>query len=262
MADTPAMTDCPVAAFGVVQAPLDALPALRKRPGSFPGAVPPPHVLKHADEQTVLGLAAVLRAIEDFDLRGQDLSPWGVVAAPRFPGRLAGAVAMDRFLRQGPLTVSPLIIPNLSLHSASGTISLALGIHGPNFGAGGGPTALAEGLLAGLALHEDALAPGVWVVLSEWDPEPIPDLRGQSTIPVTGWAVALALAPAAVASSGLCLRLRPTPAASSSPPPLASLARFLSEPCGPGAAWQCSLPGVGAIELAWQGSGPSEEGRP
>lgn len=71
--------------------------------------------------------------------------------------------------------VSPTILPQHSLHSVSGTISIALGIHGPNYGAGGGCGALGEGLLCAVTLMANGTLPGIWLVLTEWNPEPIPD---------------------------------------------------------------------------------------
>jgi hypothetical protein len=174
---------------------------LRKQPGPPCGKPLPGNFLKHADEQTVAGVAAVFQAIHDSGL-APDGSPalfrqWGVVAAPRFLGRSAMASDLPRFLAEGAWDVSPHMIPHRSLHAASGTLSQALKIHGPNFGGGGGPGNETEGLLAGVAMLEGMRLPGVWVVLTRMHPE-LPD-DGKSGRPVPGsfaWAVALALRPA------------------------------------------------------------------
>src|SRR5438067_465552 len=81
--------------------------------------------------------------------------------------------------------LSPHFIPHRSQHAISGTISQALKIHGPNFGAGGGPGAAAEALLAGAVLLEGSRLPGVWVVLTGWDPEYVPDPEGRPTCETT-----------------------------------------------------------------------------
>ena len=54
------------------------------------------------------------------------------------------------FVAEGVWGTSPHLIPHFALHSPSGTISLALGLHGPNLGVGGGLHAAAEGFLAAL----------------------------------------------------------------------------------------------------------------
>jgi hypothetical protein len=97
---------------------------------------------------------------------------WGVVAAPRYLGRWDIAEAFARFERRGAAGVPPRCVPLLSLHAVAGAVSLTLGSHGPNAGAGGGPGSLADGLLAGMTVCAEGAAPGVWVVLTEWDPEP------------------------------------------------------------------------------------------
>jgi hypothetical protein len=191
---------CAVAAFGTMRVPTDALPNLRqtlKLPG---GQLLPTAFLKHTDEQTVVGLAAVFEAIVDSGLADTSFTQWGVLAAPRFLGRACLAQALHRFQLEGAWGVSPHLIPHRSLHSLSGTISQALGIHGPNFGVGGGVQAAGECLLAAAALLCDGQAPGVWVVLTGLDPEPIVDppsgalpLEGPRPDDVVYGAAALAL---------------------------------------------------------------------
>jgi hypothetical protein len=164
-----------VAAFGTARAPFDAIPNVRQALKLPSGEPLPTAFLKHSDEQTIVGLAAVFQAIRDFDLVGTSFSRWGVLAAPRFLGRMCLAAALQRFLLEGAWGVSPHLIPHRSLHSLSGTVSQALQIHGPNFGVGGGSQAAGEIMLAAAALLCDGQAPGVWVVISGWHPEPILD---------------------------------------------------------------------------------------
>ena len=199
---------CGIAAHGAVRASMNDIAKLRSNPGPYRGEPFAPTLLRNSDEQTVVGLAAVLQAIERFRLSPSALTDWGLVAAPRYLGRLCMAQALDNFQRTGPSLVSPLIVPHRSLHSLSGTLSLALDLRGPNLSAGGGPGALADGLQTALALVQEPNLPGIWLVLTEWDPEPTPDVRGQATQPCTCLGVALALVPATRICSGsrLCLQ--------------------------------------------------------
>jgi hypothetical protein len=196
---------CGIRAVGVAHAALEELPALKQRP-SPPGGIPiASNFLRLSDEQTIVGLAATLRAVHDFQLR--DLSDWGILGAPQFMGRLSLASSLYKFQREGAWSTSPLIIPHHCLHSLSGTISLALGIHGPNLGIGGGSGAVEQAFLTGLAWLQDQRLPGVLVVLTGWHPEPIPDEQGRSLVPATCYGAALALVPAVTKWSGARLTL-------------------------------------------------------
>jgi hypothetical protein len=254
-----------VAAFGAVKVPVGEIAALRKAPGPLGGRVIPPSLLKHADHQTVLGLAAVLRAIDGFGWHGRSFEDWGLIAAPRFLGRILVAAAMERFKNRGVPGMSPLIIPTLSLHAVAGSLSLALKTHGFNYGVGGGHGHLAEALLAGLASCDDGAVPGVWVVATQFSPEPVPDVSGNCVNTSFGHAVALALTPEADASgSRLNLRVVSTSAREAGsnaddrdvdgvepPNGLVALASFLdrSEAALRPRNWYCPLPGGGALAL-------------
>jgi hypothetical protein len=179
----PRAVSCSLAAQGRVRVPVEALPELRRRPGPVPPDTLPTSFLKHADEQTIAGLAAVYHAIADHGLAGTDFSRWGVLAAPRFLGRNTVGAALTRFDAEGAWGVSPHLIPHRTLHSISGTVSHALKIHGPNYGVGGGPGAVFEVLLAAAALLDRQQLPGIWVVLTLMDPELPPIPSGQ---PVPG----------------------------------------------------------------------------
>src|SRR5690242_3388519 len=147
-----------------------------------------PTFLKHSDEQTIVGLVAVLRAISSGNLTGNDFSRWGVVAAPQRLGRLAVADVFSRVMRRGAPGASPLVVPHRSLHSVSGTISEALGAHGPNLSVSGGPGNVAEGLLSALTLLNENRLPGLWLVLTQWDPEPSADTPEDSKAVCQGQA--------------------------------------------------------------------------
>jgi hypothetical protein len=241
---------CGVEAVGWVQAPSADWPALRQNPGRLPGRSGTSSALRHAEDQTILGLAAMLKALEQ---RYGDQPPnpdWGVVAAPCFLGRLGAATFMERFRRQGCIGISPQNIPNLSLHAMSGTLTMLLGIHGPNFGVGGAHGNVAEGLLAALALQSEPSCPGVWLVLTECRPEPIPDLQGRNIATnAVGHAVAFGLSASPAVQLGLEFRLR-MEGPSGPPVTVADLVGFLSDPGGGGSRhWECPLPGGGRIEL-------------
>lgn len=214
-----------VLARAVVRAGGDGLKALRQNPGPAVGEPLAPNFLKHADEQTVAGVAAVLRAANEYGIAQVDFSRWGVLAAPRFLARASVAQAVKRFGQEGAWGVSPHLIPHRSLHSVSGTVSQALNLHGPNFGVGGGPWGAAKVLLAAAAMLECDRLPGVWVILTGWNWEPGVELpagparAGASgplrpcnpNEPATCSAVAMALVPGSEGRGGACWRIAATP---------------------------------------------------
>jgi hypothetical protein len=206
---------CPVAGFGVVRGGSEFLAALRRNPVPAPGEPLPPTFLKHAGEQAIAGLAAVYQAIHNHYLSDKDFERWGVIAAPQFHGRTALAHALQRYAIEGAWGISPHLIPHHSLHALSGTVSQSLKIHGPNFGVGGGPGAVAEALLLAASLLGSGDLPGLWVVLSEHEPEWIPTEPGQSGFGVPGTegatctALALALVPDFEQSMGIAFKVCP-----------------------------------------------------
>ena len=248
---------CGVEAFGVIRLPFEEIAPLRKNPGPSLGSKIPVSMLKHADHQTLLGLAAILKAAKDFGWQEHAFADWGVIAAPRFLGRIPAAAVIDRFQAMGVSGMSPIIIPTLSLHAPAGSLSLAIKSHGFNYGVGGGPGHLTEALLAGLAARDDGDVPGVWVVATGFDPEPIPDVAGNSTVPTFGYAVALALVAKSTGKTRLNLRIVPAAAIGSESqampehPSLVELAAFLSdyEPGLRKRRWFGAIPGGGAFEI-------------
>ncbi len=78
----------------------------------------------------------------------------------------------------------------------SGSVSQALKIHGPNFGVGGGRASVIDGLLCAAAMLTGGTVPGVWLVMTGWQPELAVDRQGNPTTPdATCQGVALALVP-------------------------------------------------------------------
>ena len=257
-------TECSVRAFGAARASLDGIAALRKAPGPPLREPLPASLLKHADEQSVVGLAAVAHAIHDCGLRERTFADWGVLGAPRFPGRLCVREQFLRFRQEGALGVSPHIIPHRSTHSLSGTLSLALQMRGTNFGVGGGEGALVEGLLAGLAVITEGRLPGLWLVLTEWDPEPVPG-RPRSATGAVCHAVALALAATLPDDPGPRLRLVPAGTGGAALPAVSSLADFLMTGRGPARprSWTCPLEWGAVLELTpAQPAGIAMEAKP
>jgi hypothetical protein len=196
-----------VVASAGVRATIEEFAALRQRPGPSPGVALPASLLRHADEQTIAGLAAVLRAIQDFQMNVADFRDWGIVAAPCFLGRAAMAVTLQRLAAEGAWGISPHVIPHRSQHAVAGSISQVLKIFGPNLGAGGGPGSVVHALLAGsVLLHGEGLR-GVWIVATEWEPEAIPDANGGISADAVCHAVALAVVAARPGWQGLGLRV-------------------------------------------------------
>jgi hypothetical protein len=191
----PALTG-KVMGHGMFRMPSGEVAALRRKPGPIPEGWAPPmsSLLRNSDEQTIAGLCAVFTAIDKMGLPRDRYEGWGVVAASRFLGRANLARALESFLEEGVWGTSPHLIPHFALHSASGTISLGLGLHGPNLGVGGGLHAAAEGFLAALTWLSMGTVPGVWLVLSGWSPELVPSRGGDSLAPRECQALAIGLA--------------------------------------------------------------------
>lgn len=169
-----------IGCHALVEARLSEIGSLRDR-GSPPGCPAlPPRFLRHADEHTVVGMHAVLAALATHPAPAP-VGSHGIVAAPCQAGRLAGAKTLVAYAAGGGVAVSPHVVPQCSLHSVAGAVSVALGMHGPQLGVGGGPEALGEGLLAAASLLAgggDSDCSGVWLVATEWDEEPSLDPTG------------------------------------------------------------------------------------
>ncbi len=205
------LLECDVLAYAALQVPTDQVGPLRRNPGPSTGPSGgktfSPALLRFADEQTVVGIAAVLQAIHRHGLTGTDFTSWGVLGAPMFLGRATVVQAILRFAKEGAWGVSPHIIPHRLLHAVSGTLSQVLGIHGPNYGVGGGPDGISEAFLTAFTLINTDDIPGLWLLLTGSDPEPTLDEQGQTVAPGVCEAIALAL----TRPQGKGTRLRLTP---------------------------------------------------
>lgn len=231
---------CALAAGAGLRSSWDELPALRKTPGVYRGESLFKHV-RSADEQTVAAVAAVARAVDAAGWNDRSFANWGVLAAPRALGRHRFLGSLDRFRKLGAKSVSPLITPTLSLHAVAGVVSIALQMNGPHYGVSGHGDHIGEALLAGLALMAADRLEGVWIVVSELDPEPTITPSGDVLGPTTVQAAALALTPAASGHEVVLL-------SGAAPPSTAAalVAWLLSDR---EQAWRCPATGVGVLEL-------------
>jgi hypothetical protein len=197
-----------VQAHSTISLSLAEAQALRKSIPSWAPPETPGHFFKYSDEQTIVAAQAVDRLIQAEGISTADCREWGVVVAPRYIGRLAGAGIFDRFRKRGDQGVSPHTLPQHSLHSPSGALSILLGTHGPNAGMGGGPNAFAEGLLGALTMFDLESTPGLWLVATEWNPEPLPDEQGEPATAAVCHGLAMLLRPASAAGLRGQLSLR------------------------------------------------------
>jgi hypothetical protein len=176
----------------------EQLYSARRTPANPPEGWPvvQPSLLRHSEDQTIVAMAAIhatLRRMGHDDPRR--LKDWGILVSSRFLGRSSLIVALDRFRSDGVWGVSPHLIPHYALHSPAGTLSLALGVHGPNLGVGGGLWSEFEGILTALTWLKAGIVPGLWLVLSGWSPELVPDGEGEPIGDCECQALALVLVP-------------------------------------------------------------------
>jgi hypothetical protein len=169
-----------IGCHALLETRLSEIVSLRERSASPGSPSLPARFLRHADEHTVVGMHAVLAALATHPAP-PPIQSHGIVAAPCQAGRIAGARTLAAYASGGGVAVSPHVVPQCSLHSLAGAVSVALGMHGPQLGVGGGPEALGEGLLVAASLlsgGSDPACTGVWLVATEWDDEPRLDPTG------------------------------------------------------------------------------------
>ena len=235
-----------IAAHAAFTARLSEIGGLRD--GDFPPGGPrvQARFLRHCDEQTVVGVHAVLRAMTALSRPPSGHDRDAVVAASCQAGRIMAAKSLAQLKVGGAVTVSTHIVPQASLHSVAGAVSVALGMHGPHLGVSGGPDALAEGLLAAITLTRTTGCPRTWLVVTEWDDEPVLDATGGPTGDPLCRGLAIAIEPGQAAALSLDVHAPPLPHAVPAPAGrLAAFARAL-DMCGPGGAlvsWTLDCPG-------------------
>jgi hypothetical protein len=199
---------CDIVAHAAIQASPDEVRNLRQNLTLPSGDRLPPAFVKQSEDQTATGIAAVSEALRRNGLTESVFSSWGVLGAPRHLGRVAMSTAIEKMRVEGAWGISPHLIPHRLLHALSGAVSLAFRFRGPNFGVGGGPNGVQEALLAAAAMLEGARLPGLWVVLTGFDPEP--DTRAKQAADQTSRCNALALALVAARPDWQGPRLRVT----------------------------------------------------
>jgi hypothetical protein len=241
---------CGIVGHAACAARLSEIATLRDAAGPPGAPALPPRFLRHCDEQTVVGIHAVLRAIAALP-SGRGVGGDAIVAASCQAGRIMAAKSLALLKTGGAVTVSTHIVPQASLHSVAGAVSVALGMHGPHLGVSGGADALVEGLLAAITLAADAGAPRVWLVVSEWDDEPVLDATGAATDDPVCRALALAIEPGSAAALGLEVHF---PQAAAVVSPAGGLAAFTHalEMCGPGGAlvsWTLATPWAAEVRI-------------
>jgi hypothetical protein len=261
---------CGVASHALVEATLAEIPGLRDQTVPEGAAALPPRYLRHCDEQTVVGIRAVLAAIAAYPEPRPTFTDYGVVAAPCQAGRIATAQSLAMLRTAGGVAVSPHIVPQCSLHSLAGAVSVALGMHGPNLGSSGGEHAVSEGLFTSLSLlAADPSLPGIWLVVSGWTQEPLLDASGKPidstpqhapSEPICrALAVALTANADAVADKGISRRLTlhmpatlriAHPAAERLGAAAEILDFALGLAAGPAASWSHTCPWGAEIRLA------------
>jgi hypothetical protein len=166
---------CRVAARTLVRAPADVIAQWRRQPIEFAGEKLSASFLKHAEDQTVAGVHALLQACAQQGWHERTFADWGAIAAPNLFGRNHNARAIEQYRNEGAWGISPHLIPQQSLHALSGSISQVLKLHGPNFGVSGGPNAGPDAMLIAATMLADGALPGLWVILTghetEWLPQ-------------------------------------------------------------------------------------------
>jgi hypothetical protein len=202
-----AAANCAVASHALVEAPLSTIAALRDQPPPAGAPSLPSRFLRHCDEQTVVGMRAVLEAIARHPEPRPAFDRYGVIGSSCAAGRISAAQTLAQLKTGGAVVVSPHIVPQCSLHAPASAVSVALGMHGPTIGSSGGPHALSEGLFTAFSLLQNAACAGIWLVVTEWDEEPRLDASGKPLDDPLCRALAIALVPAGDAAAALTLHL-------------------------------------------------------
>ncbi len=205
MRERPAGNACSILTHAAVEVRLSEIAALRDAPGLATDPPLPKRFLRHCDEQTVVGMAAVLRAIHRLPAPRPTFDRWGVLAASCQAGRIMGAAALIGARKIGPQGVSPHVVPQSSLHSPASAVSVALSMHGPHFGIGGGPEAFDEGLLAACSM----VSQPHWLTLTAWEMEPSLDAEGSPISDPICRGLAIGLVPGEAAAAAATITVSP-----------------------------------------------------
>jgi hypothetical protein len=198
--------ECSITSHATSRLTIDEVNSLRKPSDALPGRIAAA-VLKHCEEQTITGLAAVRTAMDRFETQPESFENWGIVYSSRYLGRSAFAQSLGKYAVEGPWNVSVQVVPHRSLHSPASMLGLTLGCHAPCVGVGGGLDGESDAWLTALSLLEQHSLHGIWLVFSGWEPEVQIDIEGNWLAETRCTALALALQPASVETTGLRLRV-------------------------------------------------------
>ncbi|HEY4234108.1 MAG TPA: hypothetical protein VGM76_11815 [Lacipirellulaceae bacterium] len=179
-----------IVASGAARMTMPELAALRKE--SLPNLPVPlsPLLLRHSDEQTLAALAAISKATKSIAMASKDFRDWAIVSSSRSLGRGAFAAVVDKYRSEGPWGVSVQVIPHCTAHAVAGTLSLAIGSHGPCSGTGGREV---DAVLSAASILRQPGWCGAWIVFSAWLPELAIDTSGRPTSDSICMAAAIAV---------------------------------------------------------------------
>ena len=161
------------------------------------GATPPLPVnaLKQADEQTVAAVSAVAPRLHRYGLDAAVFRDWGVLAAPYYMGRPAMAAAVQRFQTEGAWGASPHLPPTArSIRRPARSASCSSSAD-PTSASAAAPAAPRKSWRRRPRCSTPRRVPGVWVVLTAFDPDLPPDRAGALAPGTHCAALALALTP-------------------------------------------------------------------
>ena len=230
---------CSILSHAAIEVRLSEIGALRDAASPAGSPSLPKRFLRYCDEQTVVGMTAVLHAIDRFPEPRPSFASWGVLSASCQAGRIMGGAAVIATRTQGAQGITPHVVPQCSLHSAASAVSVGLSMHGPHFGIGGGVEAFDEGVLSACGLvsgmharpGEPDRSAGVWLVFTAWDHEPELDPSGKPVTDPTLIGLAVAVQPGHVASAAAdatvecMMRVEPSGGAVASPTAMSVTAR-------------------------------------
>ncbi|MEY4180178.1 MAG: hypothetical protein RLY70_3752 [Planctomycetota bacterium] len=186
---------CPVAAYGHATVPFAGFDEWRKTNCQKRQSAAFAQTCKLGDEQTMVAAEAMFRAIDSAGWSGRSFEDWGIVAAPQFLGRLRMWSAIERYRALEVRGASPRHIPTVSQHAVAGTLSVIFQCRGPCFGAGGSQGSLLDGFVNAASLAAGGIAPGFWLAISQWSPEPLPQASVADNGAARCHAAVLALLP-------------------------------------------------------------------
>ena len=179
-----------IACHGYAEAEHEAIAPLRRQfADSWTG--PGKGSMRHMEDQTAVALEAVrLARLMAPDLAFDD---WAVLACPLLPGRTTFRDNLKRYAEDGAWAISPQVIPQCSLHSLPGQVSIILGAHGPNLGIGGWPGTEDQVWSAAWAIDLAVEPQGLWLIWTGLETDLLPS--GTSSTRLRALAVALSRTP-------------------------------------------------------------------